>query len=500
MNKIGFKNFRKFADFPEIELGGVTILVGGNNAGKSTLVKAMLLMRDFLLLPILNRRIIPVFKFDTEHVSIGNFGRAICRNSKVNQDTISFKLGLDKYEFCVDIKGDKKSEDVQPIVSHLCITDTENNYDFIYEPDRMVARFGISGKNEARAIDLKKNKKDLELLQKELGNTKDLETITMIKDEIAKVSYALNSLNNNVEEKEEMVTMKVPDVTYGDSGLLLIPEIVATFVNYISFATRGDKRSAEYKEAEANKMILKAKAPYISMISRDIEDLLRHLSIEYIFAHSVSQQVFYNIVKDSNDYVTKVVHDFYQARISEGDEEFNFLHQWLKEFEVGDSIKVISLKGEAYQVLVIDKKNKKGIDLADKGMGSIQVAILLMRIATLMRQYKNSDLTILLEEPEQNLHPALQSKLADLLLDVHRRSEFQFIVETHSEYLVRKSQVIVANENNSLNLFENPFKCYYLPNDGKKPYEMLYRKDGNFSNEFGEGFFDTATKLLYDIL
>ena len=39
-NKIGFSNFRKFADFPEINLGDITILVGGNNSGKSTLVKA----------------------------------------------------------------------------------------------------------------------------------------------------------------------------------------------------------------------------------------------------------------------------------------------------------------------------------------------------------------------------------------------------------------------------------------------------------------------------
>ena len=41
-NKIGFSNFRKFANFPEIDLGDITILVGGNNSGKSTLVKAFL--------------------------------------------------------------------------------------------------------------------------------------------------------------------------------------------------------------------------------------------------------------------------------------------------------------------------------------------------------------------------------------------------------------------------------------------------------------------------
>ncbi len=39
--KIGFKNFRRFKDFPMIELGGCTFLVGPNNSGKSTLLKAI---------------------------------------------------------------------------------------------------------------------------------------------------------------------------------------------------------------------------------------------------------------------------------------------------------------------------------------------------------------------------------------------------------------------------------------------------------------------------
>jgi len=46
INSISFKNFRRFIDFPKRDLGDITILVGGNNAGKSTLVKAILLMRD----------------------------------------------------------------------------------------------------------------------------------------------------------------------------------------------------------------------------------------------------------------------------------------------------------------------------------------------------------------------------------------------------------------------------------------------------------------------
>lgn len=48
ISNIGFRNFRKFKDFPAIDLGGVTILVGENNSGKSTFTKASLLLANFL--------------------------------------------------------------------------------------------------------------------------------------------------------------------------------------------------------------------------------------------------------------------------------------------------------------------------------------------------------------------------------------------------------------------------------------------------------------------
>ena len=79
---------------------------------------------------------------------------------------------------------------------------------------------------------------------------------------------------------------------------------------------------------------------------------------------------------------------------------------------------------------------------------------------------------------------------------------FKFIIETHSEYLVRQSQVFVAEQKykDEKDLRDNnPFKVYFFPQD-KDPYPMVYRTDGKFSNEFGTGFFDEANKLIYKIL
>lgn len=79
---------------------------------------------------------------------------------------------------------------------------------------------------------------------------------------------------------------------------------------------------------------------------------------------------------------------------------------------------------------------------------------------------------------------------------------FKFIVETHSEYLVRRSQVIVAAENkkskDKLKKWLNPFKVYYFPADGN-PYDMEYATDGYFEKPFGKGFFNVSSELSLDL-
>lgn len=109
----------------------------------------------------------------------------------------------------------------------------------------------------------------------------------------------------------------------------------------------------------------------------------------------------------------------------------------------------------------------------------------------------------MVEEPELNLHPALQSKLTDLFNEVHTQYGFNFIVETHSEYMIRKSQVLTKTQEygdlDSLN--PNPFKVFYFPVNMKEPpYIMKYRKDGKFMNDFKPGFFDVSSDLAFDIL
>ena len=251
---------------------------------------------------------------------------------------------------------------------------------------------------------------------------------------------------------------------------------------------------------------------------RDLKKLLDSLNVEYISAHAANQNTLYNTA-DRNDYIAQTVHDFYREKIVTGEKEFRFVQDWMKQFEIGTNFDITSIDGEAYQVRITDADGSS-VPLADKGMGSIQMMILLLRLATVMRRNKKTNTesgevnlfddntpslptTVIIEEPEQNLHPKMQSLLADLFCYLTSEANLRFLIETHSEYLIRKSQVIVAEQKyiSEEDLKKNNlFKVYYLPTDDNQPYELLYRTDGCFANDFGEGFFDEAEKLAFQVL
>ena len=252
--------------------------------------------------------------------------------------------------------------------------------------------------------------------------------------------------------------------------------------------------------------------------------LMNDFSIAYMGANPAKQSALFAI-RDKNNALAQAIHEYKQLNILEGEEEHRFVLKWMQEFEVGDDFSISMHAGEAYEMKILSNNVK--IHLADKGMGSIQAMLLIMRIACVIKRIKlaekNSTVTrmvdgkevkhdssnyrlidkttVIIEEPELNLHPALQSKLADLFLDVHQRFNIDFLIETHSEYILRRSQVIVAQKNQLEVSPDIPFCVHYFPKDIQQmPYRLEYQQDGSFNRNFGDGFFDEASSSTLELL
>lgn len=574
MNTIGFSNFRRFATFPEMDLGDITLLVGGNNSGKSTLVKALLLCVDNLkLMSSYTKTNIfefgaPKFRFDANEwhdVKIKTFSRAI-HNKPVPVIDLSsdeektelpsemrFVFTIGSFRFVFDVYGERDGDEVTGEVSYISIEDRGNmvKYDISFKSHNMC--YSVLGSISERETLIKRLYRDYKSAKEELEKLSDegsdIAAISSQSEKVASLEKRIEEFvypdDNELPEdfdyeqalRQQFLKFHAHEYTttswenlplefyYSQLKGNLLVDLIGNFIQFaknpgaaapkdIEDPNEYGVAMQEYMRIQAAREDLKQEEDKIRKSQEDLKALLDSFRIEYITAHAANQNTIYNTA-DRNDYIAQTVHGFVRAKIGRGQKEYVFVTDWMRKFGVGHDFDVISIDGEAYRVKIKDKDDST-VNLADKGMGSIQLMILLLRLATILREYEPQNIvaleesdqlrypTIIIEEPEQNLHPKVQSQLADLFLYLNKEYHCKFVVETHSEYLIRKTQVLVAREgyeDEASMKNNNPFKVYYFDgeNKDKSYYSMEYRTDGKFSNEFGTGFFDTASNLAFEL-
>ena len=94
-----------------------------------------------------------------------------------------------------------------------------------------------------------------------------------------------------------------------------------------------------------------------------------------------------------------------------------------------------------YRAMVETSSSSVTTSLTDVGFGVSQVLPVLVLL-----YYVPEGSTVLMEQPEIHLHPAVQSGLADVMLNVADARNVQIVVESHSEHLMRRLQRRVAEQ------------------------------------------------------
>ncbi len=132
--------------------------------------------------------------------------------------------------------------------------------------------------------------------------------------------------------------------------------------------------------------------------------------------------------------------------------------------------------------------------LTDVGFGVSQVLP-----ALVLLYYVPEGSTVLMEQPEIHLHPAVQSGLADIMLNVAKVRNVQIIVESHSEHLLRRLQRRVAEQEEPysyMKLSSSDVKLYFVSSQRGQAHvsdlilnewgEIENWPDGFFGDEMGE--------------
>jgi predicted ATPase len=156
--------------------------------------------------------------------------------------------------------------------------------------------------------------------------------------------------------------------------------------------------------------------------------------------------------------------------------------KWLKEMRVIDSFKVerIAKDRKEYEVRVKRMPESTEVLITDVGFGVSQLLPVLVEC-----YYAASGSTVIFEQPEIHLHPRVQADMADVLVDATKRCNVQFLVESHSEHLLRRLQRRVAEWGVSEKGIEQDKVALYVCDvvDGRSRIERLRVDDfGNILN------------------
>lgn len=477
MSKISFKNFRGFIDFPEMDFGGITFLVGKNNSGKSTAIKAYEFISDYLKSDHLAR-----INFDSIN-DLTTLKKIL--NSKATDDSI--QINLDYYSNKVTLNVTEiKTRENNPTVEFI-YKSKEYNYKIILSTktgDHMpyevrfscddvigIPIFEISENNLSylKLWEILKEKFEevVNIYQHRIDNFYHSNAESDTKSDNIRI-YKIENLTQLELEKD---LLKYSNI-YGDihNRLLVSPEFDIKFYTIGMIAI---KRNTLFN-------------------SNDEGDLLARIFGFFYTSDLFGERIIVSRFNKPNLYNVNPV-TFRE-----------FVIKWLSKdgFGIGDDFKVEKVYDSYYSLKI--KENEEWRCISEMGLGVIRIVnniFILMYTLYFARESTKSVFTF--EEPELNLHPALQSKLADLFYEVHALSngKIQIIVETHSEYIIRRSQVLVAENKLETQPNQNPFKIYYFNNeDERSHYRIEYDEDGILKRNFGIGFFDEASTSTLKLL
>jgi len=458
IHKIGIQNFRIFKDYSECEIAPITILTGPNNSGKSTFIRALKLLEEsaklsgfYNLLPN---------NTETEYFSNSSL---FSINEDANSQKLLFSLNIEnsgsnqivlpeffqiRLEF---MRGINKSSDL--ILCSIQVEDLKSGKEFIKYFSGL-HEIGLKESVDHFSISDEFEKREREAIELEIEIIKSIAEIF-----IQKIIYLPTS---RISQQREFNRR---DTTFLSNKLFSIEDGDLKIFN----SSQNENLTGEFRISYQ---------PY----------LIEKSAKEFVF---------------TNDKINSV-------------------------FSLGQHILFLPNNHLGNYELLLHTYDDKLVNVADLGYGVSNLITMLLSIdiasaeyqgtqfsdirlrgekasrKVLSKVHKDSEKLILIEEPELNLHPNFQAKLADVFALAHKKMGIRFIIETHSEYLIRKLQTLVAEkiisaDDVSLNYIYNHDKAK-RPAGKQQVHNIKIKEDGRLSEAFGSGFFDEADNLAMDLL
>lgn len=496
MKSIRVKNLRSLKDTNEIEIKKLNVLVGSNSSGKSTFLRIFPLLKQSF-----NKKINGPILWcgdDDDYVDFGSFGEAVNYAEKEKCIKLAFNCKMDLESDGYRIRPIRNKKHLEDVKVEFSIKNNKTSfYDYIsqiiFEIKNKIVIVNFSEKNEIESVQIESEQINI--------NEDDNGFFTYFYEQ-SLFGISLVAIRQYVEKKIKTL-FKVSEESERRT--------VEDYISYIYYSKMfhedvkvSNKVKADientyelYKKQFEHWVLLYNLPEYFYVITNYIRTYFR--KVYYIAPVRATAERYYtlrNIAVNEVDCRGKNLAVFLNSLPSK---KFTQFQTWTRE-NLG--FEIIKATSEGHVSLKVKRKNQeKPVNLSDTGFGYSQLLPIVTQLWYIAEEAEeertlpfrindfNLPTTIVIEQPELHLHPALQAKLIDIMAKVAQQGQINFIIETHSETMINRIGYIIAkggisNDDVGITIFEKEIgdNCTLVKQGG-------YDKEGYLEN-WPIGFFE----------
>lgn len=464
INGIGVSNFRSFKKETLIELKPITVFVGKNSSGKSSLLRTFPLFRQ----SVEENTTGPILWYG-RYVDFGDFEEI--KSNGVDNNNINFLFNISltektqnryspyyrywnipatEMDLSVNLtvySKDRKTKTRQVTINHkdfsisLYIDDNENAKLSIKVGDTDLEKDGLTVRNLGQFIPhiIQKKSKDEQITN---PNRRYLYGPNIDRSlEISFLENATKILQKNFHSKTD-----IDRITHTLSRMAFLP-----FKNMKSMLESLFKEQKTFIKNFSNNSdeITKSIYPYIlganintasELINRTLSEVFN--KVKYIAPLRATSERFYRFQDLQINEIDHTGSNLAMLLNSLKQHEKNKFEEWTKEnFDFVVRVKQVG----AHFAVIISTNNKDEFNISDMGFGYSQVLPIVTAIwletERRTNNYPSAPITFIIEQPELHLHPSYQYNLAKTFAKVISKAkktniDLKIIFETHSQSMI----------------------------------------------------------------
>ncbi|HDL7799893.1 TPA: AAA family ATPase [Yersinia enterocolitica] len=535
LTSLGVKNLRSFTSRANFLIKPITVFVGKNSSGKSSLLRVFPLMRQSFEANTTG----PILWYG-RLVDFGDFEEAISKGTKNKNISFYFGLKINEYrtrrttsgryidddfgienkEIEVNVELVVSSLDKKSLTKEIIIKVEDTTLKLIFNEDATKATFVASN----TGFTYKKNLTLQQNSTKFLPNIASLESFDLEYDDLKNSddplkwatgrghlqSKAIMGQRRFLQELASDAAVAIKDYFHKNTNLGTISPSIRgfRFVSKKNITSTLKYVFAEQKHfinnmndnqlsdviAETLQSILLIKN--YNILADNINESLKNSfeSIKYLAPIRASTERFYRFqdlqvieMDHTGSNLAMILNSF-------SNEVNNNFQTWIKQ-NFGFNV-TIEKAGGHYAIMIKNENDDTNHNISDMGFGYSQVLPIILSIwlETQKNNKDNIETIFVIEQPELHLHPAYQTKLAVLFakiieLSKENSSNIKIIFETHSQQMVDAFGDCIENSEINFNKEDVSILIFDKKNEtGTSIDEASFDDQGYFEN-WPIGFF-----------